>query len=94
MTPKITPVWRRMQPNRSHAAAGSLSRLARRMALLALLTACGSKQPVSASCRRPQSRPTGLGDPYQFNDGSGDAVISVGGDVIRWQAERHLRHRP
>jgi hypothetical protein len=85
---RITPVWRRMQPNRSHAAAGSLSRLARRMALLALLTACGSKQPVDLGALPPAPIPTyGLGDSYQFNDGSGDAVISVGGDVIRWQAK-------
>ena len=77
-----------MQPSRSHASAGSLSRLARRIALLALLTACGSKQPADLGALPPAPIPTyGLGDSYQFTDGSGDAVISVGGDLIRWQAK-------
>ena len=77
-----------MQPSRSHASAGSLSGLARRIALLALLTACGSKQPADLGALPPAPLPTyGLGDSYQFSDGSGDAVISVGGDLIRWQAK-------
>ena len=56
--------------------------------MLALLTACGSKQPVDLGALPPAPLPTyGLGDSYQFTDGSGDAVISVGGDLIRWQAK-------
>jgi hypothetical protein len=77
-----------MQPSRFLASAGSLSSLARRIALLALVTGCGSKQPVDLGALPPALLPTyGLGDSYQFTDGSGDAVISVGGDVIRWQAK-------
>ena len=77
-----------MQPSRSLASAGSLSRLARRIALLALVTACGSKQPVDLGALPPAPLPTyGLGDSYQFTDGSSDAMISVGGDLIRWQAK-------
>ena len=81
-------VLRRMQPSRFHAPAGSLGRLARRIAWLALLTACGSKPPADLVALPPAPIPTyGLGDSYQFTDGSGDAVISVGGDLIRWQAK-------
>ena len=81
-------VWRRMQHSRSLASAGSLSGLAGGIALLALLTACGSKQPADLGALPPAPLPTyGLGDSYQFSDGSGDAVISVGGDLIRWQAK-------
>ena len=81
-------VLRRMQPSRFHAPAGSLGRPARRIAWLALLTACGSKPPADLVALPPAPIPTyGLGDSYQFTDGSGDAVISVGGDLIRWQAE-------
>ena len=77
-----------MQPSRFHAPAGSLGRLARRIAWLALLTACGSKPPADLVALPPAPIPTyGLGDSYQFTDGSGDAVISVGGDLIRWQAK-------
>ena len=77
-----------MQHSRSLASAGSLSGLAGGIALLALLTACGSKQPADLGALPPAPLPTyGLGDSYQFSDGSGDAVISVGGDLIRWQAK-------
>ena len=51
-----------------------------------LLTGCGSYRPVNIPSLPPAALPTyGLGDLYQFSDGSNDSVAAVDGDVVRWR---------
>jgi surface antigen len=55
--------------------------------LLASLAACGGQRPVPLGSLPPARLPTyGLGDSYQFSDGSSARVIAVDGDAVRWRA--------
>jgi hypothetical protein len=62
-------------------------RLAGPITLLAILNGCGSQPPAGATSLSPAALPTyGLGDSYQFSDGSSDSVTAVEDDVIHWHA--------
>jgi hypothetical protein len=56
------------------------------MILFATLTGCGSYRPVNLASLPPAALPSyGLGDSYQFSDGSNDSVTAVDRDLIRWR---------
>lgn len=77
-----------MRLSRVLASSGGPGRLAIQIALLVLAAGCGSNEPVGLGPLPSAPLPTyGLGNSYQFSDGSGDSVISIVGDLIRWQAK-------
>jgi hypothetical protein len=76
-----------MRRGRFSASAGLSMGLAGSITLLAMLNGCGSQQPAQSTSLPPAQLPTyGLGDSYQFSDGSSDSVTSIEDDVIRWRA--------
>ena len=65
-----------------------LSTFAKPLVLLALLAGCGSKQSSDIAAQPAAPLPSyGLGDSYQFSDGSSDAIASIVDGRIRWQAK-------
>ncbi len=75
-----------MHRSRLSANAGLPARLAVLITLFATLTGCGSYRPVDIPSLPPAALPTyGLGNSYQFSDGSNDSVAAVEGDVVRWR---------
>jgi hypothetical protein len=79
-------VLRRMRRGQFSANAGLATRLAGSLALLAILNGCGSQQTARSTSLPAAPLPTyGLGDSYQFSDGSSNSVTAVEDDVIRWR---------
>ena len=75
-----------MYCGRLSAKAGLPARLAGLITLFAILTGCGSYRPADIPSLPPAVLPTyGLGDLYQFSDGSNASVAAVDGDVVRWR---------
>jgi hypothetical protein len=75
-----------MHRRRLSSKAGLPARLAGLITLFVTLTGCGAYRPVDIPSLPPAALPTyGLGDSYQFSDGSDDRVIAVDGDVVRWR---------
>jgi len=61
-------------------------RLAVLVSLMAMLAGCGSKdRPVAVSLPPTPVPNYGLGDSYQFSDGSKETVTAVDGKVVRWR---------
>ena len=79
-------VLRRMRRGQFSANAGLATRLAGSLALLAILNGCGSQQTARSTSLPAAPLPTyGLGNSYQFSDGSSNSVTAVEDDVIRWR---------
>src|SRR5215471_11479885 len=53
---------------------------------LAVLTACGPRDPAALEGLPPALLPNyGLGDSYQFTDGTQQTVVAVDGNVVHWR---------
>lgn len=76
-----------MRRTRSLAPASTVAKHVRCLLPLAMLTACGgSQKPARLASQVAAPLPTySVGDSYRFDDGTSDSVISVAGDLIRWQ---------
>lgn len=57
-------------------------------ACLALLSACGSYREVDVASLAPAPLPAyGIGDAYEFTDGSTETVVATDRDEVRWRGE-------
>lgn len=56
--------------------------------LLAMLAGCGSDRPGPAATLPPALLPAyGIGDTYQFGDGSADTVVATSADQVWWHGK-------